>query len=135
MLGKLVKILAIFLYLIVFVGLLLLQLWSNLIGSGLSVSSYLYWLILIGWIFAILKLNFQSFVSLSVAFILFVFSAMMVILDFKELGETIMRISFIGWLVGLSQALIEYKRELALGVLKKAEKLEKIGYKKYLSKV
>lgn len=32
----------------------------------------------------------------------------------------------------LEKKLIEYKKELALGVLKKAEKLEKIGWKKYL---
>ncbi len=32
----------------------------------------------------------------------------------------------------LEKKLIEYKKELALGVLKKAEKLEKIGWKEYL---
>ncbi|OGH24178.1 MAG: 5-(carboxyamino)imidazole ribonucleotide mutase [Candidatus Levybacteria bacterium RIFCSPLOWO2_01_FULL_39_24] len=31
----------------------------------------------------------------------------------------------------LEKKLLEYKKELALGVLKKAEKLEKVGWKKY----
>jgi hypothetical protein len=80
-------------------------------GNGVSVSSAIYWLILFGWISSVLSLKLESSSSLFIALILFVISAVLAALGLKNAGEPVMRISFIGWLVGIGQALVEYKME------------------------
>lgn len=61
-------------------------------------------IVLIGMIF-----HFKSLFYLTAGFILFFVSALFTVIGIRELGEIIMRLSLIGWLIGLAHALVEYK--------------------------
>ena len=71
-----------------------------------------YWIILVVWISLVLVLKKDSSFSLVPALALFLFSAILTVVGIRNLAEPIMRISFIGWIVGISHALIEYIRQL-----------------------
>lgn len=97
-------------YILTFVGLVGVQIGLNIIGSNLSFSSIFYLLLILGvvlmwWIFKL-----ASSLTLSGAFAIFVIAALFSIFGEKEVSETLMRVSFVGWLVGLGQALIESKK-------------------------
>ncbi|MBI2596944.1 hypothetical protein HYW41_02195 [Candidatus Daviesbacteria bacterium] len=68
-----------------------------------------YWWILLLMIFIGLTLHFKSIFYLSSAFILFFISAILTVVGSKEIAEGVMRISLIGWLIGLIQSVVEYK--------------------------
>lgn len=70
-----------------------------------------YWAILIIWILIIKVLRWDSGVSLKIAFVLFLISAALTVLTLSSVAETVMRVSFIGWLIGIFQALIEYIKQ------------------------
>lgn len=69
-----------------------------------------YWILLIVWIAIIWILKKDSGFSLLIAFSLFLISATLTVFNFRNLAETIMRVSLIGWLIGIFQALTEYIR-------------------------
>lgn len=108
---KLGQALGVTLYLVLFIGLLVVQGLSLILASSFSVSSYVYWMIFLGWIFLALKFRWDSSYSFLPAFILFLIAAILATFGLNAVAETIMRMSFIGWLVGMGQALVEYKRE------------------------
>ena len=71
---------------------------------------FIYWwvlilIILIGKIF-----HLRSLFYLTVAFISFFISGLFVSLGLKEIAESVMRISFIGWLAGLFLSSKEYNK-------------------------
>lgn len=68
----------------------------------------IYWLILIGWILGLRLLKKDSSFALIPAFGLFVVSAVLIIFNLNSLAEPVMRVSFIGWMVGVTLALVEY---------------------------
>ncbi len=107
---KLIKYFFVTLYLCWLFTLLLLQVLSYITGSGISFSSLIYWTILVGWIYLIWKLRLTSSFSFKAGLFLFVISTIFTILRLLLVAETIMRLSFIGFLIGIIQALIEYKR-------------------------
>lgn len=110
-LRKLIKVLIVVVYIVVFLGVLTIQLWVNVAGVGFSVSSLIYWLILLAWLGFIWQFKWGCSVTLIFAFVLFVIAAAFAIFGLRGVGETVMRVSFIGWLVGIGQALVEYKKE------------------------
>ena len=67
-----------------------------------------YWLILIAWIVSIRVFKKDSDITLKIALVLFTIAAILTILNLRSIAEPIMRVSFIGWLIGIFQALIEY---------------------------
>lgn len=69
-----------------------------------------YWGILIIWIIAIKSFKKDSGVSLKIAFVLFSVAAILTIFNLRDIAEPIMRVSFIGWIIGIFQALREYIR-------------------------
>lgn len=69
-----------------------------------------YLLILIVWIILIRALRKDSGLSLKIAFILFIVAAVLTVFSLQNLAEPIMRVSFIGWLIGIFGALIEYRK-------------------------
>jgi hypothetical protein len=71
----------------------------------------IYWIILIVWSIVAKVSKKDSGATLKVAFVLFLVSALLTILNIKDLAETVMRVSFIGWLIGLFQALREYIKQ------------------------
>lgn len=70
-----------------------------------------YWLILIAWIIVIKILKIDSGKSLLTAFILFILAATMTVFNLRDWAEPIMRVSFIGWIIGIYQALREYIKQ------------------------
>lgn len=106
---KLVKVLVIVSYIVIFLGLFGLQIWAQSTGSRFSVSSLIYWWVLFGWLGLIYWFKWGSSASLTPAFILFIIAALLTTVGLRGIGETVVRISFIGWMVGIVQALVEYK--------------------------
>lgn len=110
---RVIKPILAFFYFLVFIGLLLLQVWLRLSGSGISMESLIYWWILIGWVLAIINFKWKSSVSLVPAFLFFAFGAALVTVGLDGIAEKVMRISFLGWMVGIVQALVEYRKHVA----------------------
>lgn len=72
----------------------------------------LFWWVFIGWIFLTYFFKLKSRLAFAVAFILFLIAALLTTINLQSFAETIMRISFIGWIIGFVQALIEYKKDI-----------------------
>lgn len=70
----------------------------------------IYLVIITLWILGIIILKKGSNFALIPAFILFLVSAFFSVLNLVDIAEQIMRVSFIGWIIGILHALIEYKR-------------------------
>lgn len=70
-----------------------------------------YWIILGVWIVAIWVLRKKASLSMKIALYLFIAAAALTVFGFRNPAELVMRVSFIGWLVGISQAIREYVRE------------------------
>lgn len=75
-----------------------------------EIMEIVYWIILIVWILLIKILKKDSGKSLLVAFSLFLVAAILTVLNLQNLAEPIMRVSLIGWIIGIFHALIEYKK-------------------------
>lgn len=67
----------------------------------------IYYFILAIWIFFSWFLKKRSTFSLYPAFVLFVLAALFVLFGERSLAETFMRLSLVGWLIGIPHALIE----------------------------
>lgn len=76
----------------------------------LSIWEVFYWFILILLIILNLILCISSKYLLLAAFILFSCSALITTLDLRVLGESIMRISIIFWIIGIIEAIKEYRK-------------------------
>lgn len=96
-------------YTVLFGVLILFQIFLLVSNSSYSISSYIYWLILVGWIYKIKEKRLSSDITLRVAFIISVIAVISHFLGLRFVSETIMRIGFIGWIIGLVQAIIEYR--------------------------
>ncbi|OGM20073.1 hypothetical protein A2955_02430 [Candidatus Woesebacteria bacterium RIFCSPLOWO2_01_FULL_37_19] len=107
---KKLKVFVFTIYTLFFVCLIGLEIYWQIINSSISVLSLIYWMILAGLLTIIIEKKFRSEVSFSWAFGLFFISAALAVLGLNFIAEIIMKISFIGWMIGITQALIEYKR-------------------------
>jgi len=96
---------------LLFIVLVIIQLWLQATNSLLLISNFVYWLILFAWIALIKLYKFESGLLMAIAFALILTSLILAIIGLPSIGETIIRISFIGWLVGIVQALLEYRKE------------------------
>ena len=104
-----VKKILISVYLILFSGLMILNILGSVRGYGIFISPLTYWMVLIGWLFFVCEKKLKSNQSFKVGFVLFVISSFLVICGLRFIPEVVMKISFIGWLMGIVQASIEYK--------------------------
>lgn len=73
-----------------------------------------YWFILFAWVAVMWFSKKTSNFALYPAFVLFLISAVLTVIGLRSLAEPVMRISFIGWLIGIFKALIEYKKSSKL---------------------
>lgn len=73
-------------------------------------NSWMYWLILLGWIIAIRQFKIDSKVTFILTFLFFTIAATVTSFGQEISAEIIMRISFIGLLIGFIQALMEFKK-------------------------
>lgn len=71
---------------------------------------FVYWWVLVLIVLIGLSLRLKSQFYLLGAFALFFISALFTVVGSKETGEMIMRVSLIGWVIGLTQSLVEYKK-------------------------
>lgn len=71
---------------------------------------FIYLVIIIFWILGIIIFKKDSNYALIPAFSLFLVSAFFAVFNLMDIAEQIMRISFIGWIIGIFHALIEYKK-------------------------
>lgn len=77
---------------------------------GFPLWPLIYWWILVFTIFMIWNFKLGSGFILWVAFLIFMLSALFVSIGLRSVGETLMRVSFLGWIIGLVQSAVEYKR-------------------------
>lgn len=70
----------------------------------------LYLVIFIIWVLGIIFFKKHSAYALVPAFLLFLVSAFFTVFNLSVIAEPIMRVSFIGWIIGVFGALIEYKK-------------------------
>ncbi|GEM_PF-3914133 len=97
-------------FVILFLGLFVLQAWFNITKSDFSLQPLVYWLVFVVWIMVLLNFRLSSSWTLAAAFVLFLLAAALSTLGHAGTGEATMKISFIGWIIGIIQALIEYKK-------------------------
>src|SRR3989344_8457076 len=69
----------------------------------------IYWMIFVGWVALVLNFHFKAQLSLRLAFYLFVISAAIYVFGLGSFSESIMRISLLGWIIGITQTLTENK--------------------------
>lgn len=75
---------------------------------GLSVESLVYWWVLLLGVWLIWTFRLDARFPLLIALALLVLSALMVSIGLREIGETVLRLSLLGWLIGLVQSALEY---------------------------
>lgn len=78
--------------------------------NRLPIDYFIYWHVLIVIALVVWILQLGSQFTLWAAFILFFMSAFTVAIDSQKLGEVLMRLSLISWMVGLTQSLLELKK-------------------------
>ncbi len=104
-----IKTFLIIFYFLAFLGLLVLQVLAKISRWNISFESLVYWWILLGVLVLVIKKEIKSSFLLYPAFFLFIFALPFSIFGIFRIGETLMRLSFIAWLVGITLALLEYK--------------------------
>ena len=109
---KSIELTAIILYLLIALLLSLIQLWSQWVGYGFSLSSWIYWLILLGLIFLTWRKRGKSLTILVTAFSLFTIGVALTLIQFNQTAETLFRLSFIFWMVGITKSILEYRDRL-----------------------
>ena len=70
---------------------------------------FIYLVVTIVWLFWIFFYKKGNY-TFRLAFILFLTSALFAVLNLSIVAEQIMRISFIGWIIGIVNALIEHRK-------------------------
>lgn len=99
-----------YVYLCVFVFLLIFNAWTKYAELNFSISFIFYWMFLVAWIWAILIWKLTSHFSMSVAFALTIFGIVIFAIGLADIAEVILRLGFVGWIVGTIQAIVEYKK-------------------------
>jgi ABC-type Fe3+ transport system permease subunit len=98
-------------YLVFLLGILVINFLGSIRGYGIFISPFTYWTVLVGWLYVNYERKIKSKKSFVLAFGFFVISAVFGIFGARFVSEIIMKISFIGWVIGIVQALIEYKKD------------------------
>jgi len=101
-----------FIYIGFFVFLLLIELWARYAKVNFSISFLFYWMYLIALILVILIWKLTSDFSLKLAFILTLCGMFFAIFNISNLAEVILRLGFVGWIVGIIQAAVEFRKNI-----------------------
>lgn len=91
--------------------LLILHVAAGMWKFNIQLEALAYWFVLGSWVSYILFSKKDSSFSLKMALGLFCLGVVLYVLTLRYWAEVAMRVSFIGWLVGIGQALVEYKKE------------------------
>jgi len=108
---KAVKILMGISFVLIILGMIAFLYWVNYSQLSFPVLSSLYWMLLFCWVGIIIYFKWGASVSMVIALTLFIIGSIISTLGLGNLAEEIFRVSFIGWLMGIIHALIEYKRD------------------------
>lgn len=76
-----------------------------------KLETYFYWWLLIVWTYMILNLKFYSYHTLIVAISVFLIGTILATGRLLNIAEFIIRTSFVFWIMGITQALIELKKQ------------------------
>ena len=74
----------------------------------------IYWLIFLIWILYAYFSKKESLHHLWIALSLFILAAILQIISFDNLAEPIMRVSLLGWVIGLFMSYVEYQKKSKL---------------------
>jgi len=85
--------------------------WFEPSAFGFTIPKTLYFVVVLIWILLFRKSKNDGKNTLVVAFILLMLSFLFTTLGVFRLGESLARISLLGWILGLFQALLEYRRK------------------------
>jgi hypothetical protein len=108
---KIVKIIFGVILLVMLVGFGAFLYWVDYAQLSFPILSSLYWLLAIIWVGSIVYFKWNSTVSLVFAILLYIIGAILMIVGLESSAEGFLRLSIIGWMVGITQALLEYKKE------------------------
>ncbi len=93
----------------IFFLLLGLELLYRILGWGVSVSDSLYWMLTFCLVWLVWKIKLPETFALAWGMIFFLIAAGWAIIGFPNTAETLFRIGFIGWVIGLYQSLRKVK--------------------------
>lgn len=103
------KFFPVFIFLSLFLGMSMLEVWLHVTERGFSVMEFIYWILFLLWLSFIISLKTKSASTLFLAFSLFILAAIFTVLGLVEVGEILMRMSLIGWMIGLGQSIFGIK--------------------------
>jgi len=103
------KLFPVFIFLSLFLGMSMLENWLHVTERGFSVMEFIYWILFLLWILLIISLKTKSTSTLFLAFTLFILAAVFTIFRLEGVGEILMRMSLMGWIIGLGQSIFEIK--------------------------
>lgn len=106
---KKAKLFPVFIFLFLLFGMSVLEIWLHVTERGFSVMEFIYWILLLLWLSFIISLKTKSTSTLFLAFTLFILAAVLTILRLESLAEILMRISLVGWIMGLGQSIFGIK--------------------------
>jgi len=107
---RITKTLLFFMYILILASLLFLETWARFYGTGYTIATLIYWIFLLGWVGLIINYKLKSTTSYFLGFILLPFVIALTVISIRNIAEVFMRIVFVFFLVGMIQALIEYKQ-------------------------
>lgn len=95
-------------YALVLIALLVAEFRLEYFQSALSISAAIYFWILVGWIYVSVVFKLSCSITGMFALVIFFIGVVLTTLGFVSLGESVFRVSFVGWLIWFPQALFEY---------------------------
>lgn len=96
---------------VVAVVLIILTFWLSLTDSNTAFVNFSYWAILSFIIYVIIRNGLSSHQVMRLAFTLTILGIILTTFGFSDFAEGVLKLSFIGWVLGIVQALIEYRKE------------------------
>ena len=97
-------------YLVFFLFLVLFQAWTKYAELNFSIIHLLHWFFLFGWLMVVSAYKLTSKFSLGMGLAMMIAGIVIFILGPLDFTETIIRFGFVAWLVGIGQALLEYRK-------------------------
>ncbi len=84
--------------------------WSKYNLSSLNLTPLLYWELFIGWVWLVKSKHKKPEISFKSGLAFYAAGTIVSVLGFLNFSEVLMRLGFIGWYVGIVQAIINIVR-------------------------
>src|SRR3989344_1930960 len=99
-------------FILIIVLLSLIQLWSQIVGYGFSVSSLIYWFIFFFLVYLSWAYKWQALSFFLISMPIFLTGVFFTFVQLIFVAETLFRIWFIFFTMGIIKALFEYRKRL-----------------------